>query len=579
MNSSGFYVFVGYLALSLANFGQAADSKPNFVVILCDDVGFSDLGCYGGEVKTPQLDALAAGGLRFTQFYNTGRCCPTRASLLTGLYPHQAGIGHMMNDRGLPGYKGDLGRDCVTIAEALKGVGYRNYMSGKWHVTPVPGGKWDHTPTPGNTSMASAKKHNWPMQRGFDRFYGTIHGAGSFWDPNSLVRNNEFISPFADPEYQPEEFYYTDAISDHACRFIHEHDSDDPYFLYVAYTAAHWPMHARESDIDKYKGYYDDGFQAIREARYRKMLKIGVIDSSAKLSPQDADWDRVKNEEWEIRLMETYAAMLTVMDEGIGRIVETLKAKGDLDNTLILFMQDNGGCAEGMGRRQKKNATPIARADTPTLEPMPATEFQNSMVPFQTRDGYPVRQGVGVMPGPADTYIGYGQGWANASNTPFRRYKHYVHEGGISTPLIAHWPKGIAARNQFRKTPAHLIDIMATCVDLGGASYPETYQGQAIQPMEGKSLASVFESDQLDHRHLFFEHEGNAALRVGDWKLVGADVIQRDQTDVSKWELYNIAKDRSELNDLAKTHPQKLQEMISLYEDEANRLRVFPSPK
>jgi len=568
MRLSQTYALIAYTLLAIVPGILAADAKPNIVVILCDDVGYSDLGCYGGEIRTPNLDALANGGLRFTQFYNTGRCCPTRASLLTGLYPHQASIGHMMEDKKLPGYRGNLGRDCVTIAEALKSAGYRNYMAGKWHVTPLPKGE----------RMVNADKTNWPLQRGFDRFYGTIHGAGSFWDPNSLVRDNQFVSPFADPQYPTKEFYYTDAISDHACRFVNEHDQDNPFFMYVAYTAAHWPMHARESDIDKYKGMYDAGYASVRQARYKRMLELGVIDPSAKLSPQDAEWSDVTNEAWEIRCMETYAAMMTVMDEGIGRIVETLKTTKQFDNTLILFMQDNGGCAEGMGRRPTKDKSRLVRADVAPLASMPAAAFQTDMIPKQTRDGFPVRQGYGVMPGPADTYIGYGKGWANVSNTPFRRYKHYVHEGGISTPLIAHWPKGISAAGELRHTPSHLIDIIATCVDFGGATYPDTFAEHEIQPMEGTSLRTVFAKDELDARHLFFEHEGNGALRIGDWKLVGTKVINKNDTKRAKRELYNIAEDRSELNDLSKEMPELFEQMVGMYEEEAERLRVFPAP-
>ena len=259
-----------YLSLfvPLSFFGQ---SRPNVIIVMADDMGWSDIGCYGSEIETPNLDRLAKNGLRFTQFYNTGRCCPTRASLLTGTYPHQAGIGHMMNDTGLPGYTGDLGSNVQTIAEVLSPAKYSTYLSGKWHVTPKihPG----------------SSQHNWPRQRGFDRFYGTIHGAGSFFDPNSLTRDNTLISPHADKEYKPKEFYYTDAINDHATRFINEHDSNNPFFLYVAHTAPHWPMHALPEDIEKYQGRYDEGWEKIREARYQKQLKLGLIEPKWKLSP------------------------------------------------------------------------------------------------------------------------------------------------------------------------------------------------------------------------------------------------------------------------------------------------------
>lgn len=547
--------------------------KPNIIVILSDDMGYSDLGCYGGEIKTPVLDELASNGLRFTQFYNTGRCCPTRASLLTGLYPHQASIGHMVdNDDHLPGFRGDLGKDCVTFAEVLKPAGYSNYIVGKWHVTPVYQGE----------KMTESSKHNWPLQRGFDRFYGTIHGAGSLWDPNSLVRNNEFISPMADPEYKPDTYYYTDAISANASYFIREHNKDNPFFMYVAYTSAHWPMHAPEEEIAEYEGFYDEGYSSIREARYKKMLDLGVITSNAKMSPQAGNWDEVEHREWEILCMETYAAMVTRMDKGIGKIVQSLRETGQFENTLILYMQDNGGCQEELGRPEPSINNPWKcskgpRLSEPSFEPMKPGELQTRMIPLQSRDGYPVRMGPEAMPGPDDTYIAYGINWANVSNTPFRMYKHYVHEGGISTPLIAHWPEGIKAKNELRHTPTHLIDIMATCVDLSGSVYPEIYAEHEIQPMEGKSLRTVFQEDQMEARHLLFEHESHAAIRKGDWKLVGIGVVRDDSTLTEKWELYNIQEDRSELNDLSGQFPDKFAELRELFEKEARRVRFFPS--
>ncbi|MCA9201258.1 MAG: sulfatase-like hydrolase/transferase, partial [Planctomycetales bacterium] len=346
----------------------AAD-RPNIIYIMADDMGYSDIGCYGSEIDTPHLNQLAANGLRFTQFYNTARCCPTRASLLTGLYPHQAGVGHMMNDRGHDGYRGELNRNCVTIPEVLQTAGYRTYMVGKWHVTKKvrPLGEQD--------------KANWPLQRGFQRFYGTIHGAGSFFDPNTLTRDNQFISPFADSQYSPDLFYYTDAISHHAVRYINEHQeshSNEPFFLYVAYTAAHWPMHAKERDIAKYKGKYNAGYQAIRDARYQRMLQLGVIDqqSTVNWSIPD-DWKETEFFEWDIRNMEVYAAMIDCMDQGIGRILHSLEAAGQLDNTLICFLQDNGGCAEAYGR----HANGQDRLEQPSLETLAADYLQPDMQP------------------------------------------------------------------------------------------------------------------------------------------------------------------------------------------------------
>ncbi|MEZ5434990.1 MAG: arylsulfatase [Verrucomicrobiales bacterium] len=474
----GLLLFTGFL------FAGSSAERPNIVLIMSDDMGFSDIGCYGSEINTPNLDALAAGGVRFTQFYNTSRCCPTRASLLTGLYPHQAGVGHMMEDKGFEGYRGDLNRHCLTIAEVLRTAGYRTYMTGKWHVTKIV--------KPGS----DADKLNWPLQRGFDRFYGTIHGAGSFFDPNTLTRDNTYISPFDDAAYRPEEpYYYTHALTDHAVRFIRDHQKDHaeaPFFLYLPYTAAHWPLHALPADIAKYKGRYDAGYDAIRAARYEKMKALGLIDASAELSPAAGNWSEVNDKAWEAANMEVYAAMIDSMDQGIGKIMACLRETHYWDNTLVLFLQDNGGCAEGMGRGNKNPAPPV-RAGQPSLKPVVADFLQPDMIPRQTRDGFPMRQGQGVIPGGADTYQGYGQAWANVSNTPFREYKHWVHEGGISTPLIAHWPNGIGRQGELERTPGHLIDIMATCVDVAGATYPQTaHEGQSIHPLEGRSLVPAF---------------------------------------------------------------------------------------
>jgi len=529
--------------------------RPNIVLIMSDDMGFSDLGCYGGEIETPTLDALAARGVRFTQFYNTARCCPTRASLMTGLYQHQAAVGHMMGDRHLPGYRGDLSKHAVTIAEVMKGAGYGTYMAGKWHVTPYRG--------------LNTPKHNWPCQRGFDRFFGTIHGAGSFYDPNSLTRDNQFIPP-------GEDFYYTDAISDHAAAYVRDHATQKrgaPFFLYVAYTAAHWPMHARPEEIVRYKGRYDAGWQAIRQARYKRMRRMGLLKEQWALSPRDAgDWDKLSDADkaWHARRMEVYAAMVAVMDAGIGRIVQALKDTGQYENTLILFLQDNGGCAEEFGSRGK----PRPHARNVEAKPMAPDALQTHMVPPVTRDGRPVRVGHGVMPGPADTYVAYGREWANVSNTPFRLYKHWVHEGGISTPLIAHWPAGIPddRHGTFERQPGHLVDIMATCVDLARATYPETFKGNEITPRQGVSLAPAFLGDDVGRTEpIYFEHEGNRAIRAGRWKLVAKGAT-------GKWELYDMQADRSELHDLAEKHPDRVKDLAGRWETFARQAHMIPWP-
>ena len=540
-----------------------AEGRPNIIVILSDDVGYSDIGCFGGEIETPNLDALAKGGLRFTQFYNTARCCPTRAALLTGLYPHQAGIGHMVDDWSTKvgeSYAGDLSKKAVTLAEVLKTAGYSTYMAGKWHVTK-------------ETKPADdAGKYNWPLQRGFDRFYGTILGAGSFFDPASLTRDNTFISPFTDTEYQPTEYYYTDALNDQAARFVSDHaksSPEKPFFLYLAHTAAHWPMHAKEADIAKYKGRYDIGYGRVRAARLEKMKRLGLLDERWKITPQAGNWVTLDRQPWEARCMEVYAAMLDCMDQGIGRLVETLKKNGQYENTLILYLQDNGACAETVGRKGPF----LPRADKPTLPPLTKGYIPPGTTGKQTRDGYPVRAGQGVMPGGADTFVAYGLNWANVSNTPFREYKHWQHEGGISTPLIAHWPKGIVkeAHEKLYATPAHLIDIMATCVDLAGVVYPREHKGSSITPMEGISLAPAFSERSITRgQPLFWEHEGNRAIRSGEWKLVSKHS--------GPWELYDMTTDRTEMNDLASEQPDRVKEMSTQWDAWAKRVGVQPWP-
>lgn len=512
--------------------------QPNILLILNDDMGYSDLGCYGGEIETPNLDRLANEGLRYTQFYNTARCCPSRASLLTGLHPHQADVGHMIGDYDMDGYLGELSKDSVTIAEVLGSQGYHCCMSGKWHLT----GRLDE---PNET---------WPRQRGFDRYYGMLTGAGSYYSPKTHVRENELL-----PE--PEgDFYFTDAISDEAVRHITEHFSskpDQPLFQYLAYTAPHWPLHAREEDIEKYRGRYDGGWDQIREERLQRMADLGLIDRATELSPRDSAtpaWEEEPNKEWQARRMEVYAAMIDRMDQGIGRVLRALEEAGELDNTLVLFLADNGGCHEEIGADWSRRI----------LHGRSARRY--------TRDGRPVRAGndPSVMPGPEDTYQSYGLPWANVSNTPFRKYKSWVHEGGISTPLLVHWPQGMEARGEFRRQPAQLPDIMATVLEATGCSYPETFNEQSIQPMEGYSLLPTFADPETptERPYLAWEHEGKCGIRRGRYKLVR----ECDQP----WELYDIASDRSELHDLAAEQPGVLEEMAGLYEQWAQRVGVQP---
>lgn len=551
---------------------KSMKKRPNIIVIMSDDVGWTDIGCYGSEIKTPNLDRLAENGLRYSQFYNTARCCPTRASLLTGLHPHQSGVGWMMQDQGAYGYRGDLNDNCVTIAQVLRDAGYSTYMSGKWHVTPAPRSR-------------DCNKHNWPLQRGFDRFYGTIKGAGSFYDPCTLVSGNTLITPDSD------DYYYTHAISDHAVQFIDEHPSDAPFFMYVAYTAAHWPQHAPEADIAEYDGVYDDGWEVLRENRIKSAQKLGLMDENWTVSQPDEkveSWDDMDHKAFHSRTMQVYAAQLTIMDRGIGRIVETLEKKGELENTMILYLQDNGACAEQFAiYRRKDDEYPnhlrhVAEVDGPR-EPMRANELQFELFPAYHRDGQPVKYYSPVdNVGDPYSYIGYHAGWANAGNAPLRMYKHWIHEGGISSPLVVYWPSHIKTKGEWRNQPAQLPDIMATCVQAAGAEYPVRYNGHYVHPMQGLSLMPTFDNQPLNRSGLYWEHEGNRAVRVGDWKAISKAhnnpryYNSENKIPLSDWELYDLKADRTETRNLAETHPEKLRELVNMWRIWAKQTHVTP---
>ena len=523
------------------------------MLILNDDMGYSDIGCYGGEVLTPNLDGLAAAGIRFTQFYNTARCSPSRASLLTGLHPHQCGIGVLTDDTGPEGYEDNLNHSCVTVAEILRTAGYRTYMSGKWHMA----------------KDVFAPNDAWPNQRGFDEFYGTITGAGSYFYPKTLTRNNVNIEQEANDDSN---YFYTDAISDNAVSYIREHaksHSNAPFFLYTAYTAPHWPLHARERDIEKYAGRFDAGWDKLRDERIDRMRAMGIIDPVWGLSPRDpgeAAWVDVPDKEWQARRMEVYAAQISVMDEGIGRIVEALETTGEIDNTLIVFLSDNGGCAEELEVRG------MADRDEPPFYRV------------RTKEGRPARFGntPEITPGPPDTYTSYGVPWANLSNTPFKMYKHWTHEGGIATPFIVSWPKGIACNpGVIDHSPSQLPDVVATIMDITGVEYPESFDGHTIAPLEGESFLPVLQGKHWERGPLFWEHEGNAAVRDGKWKVVknftGAESATPGYCDPERrgdWELYDMERDRTELSNLADEQPDIVERLSTAYEEWAARCGV-----
>jgi arylsulfatase len=515
------------------------DSRPNIILILADDMGFSDIGCYGSEIRTPNLDQLGAHGIRFTQSYNCARCCPTRASLLTGLYPHQAGVGHMVNNYGIPQYQGYLRDDCVTMGEALREGGYRTMLSGKWHV----GGIFSRS-DPTHWRFGDPERPV-PPDRGFDDWYGTPAGAGSYFNPRPLCRNYAFIEPEGD------DYYYTDAVSDEAIAMIDRAvQGDKPFFLHVSYTAPHWPLHAFEEDIARYQGAYRRGWDAVRTARHEELKGLGVLDEKWEISPRDdqaPDWQAIELQEWEDRRMAVYAAQIDRMDQGIGRIMAKLRESGIEQNTLMIFISDNGGCAE------------LLREDG-----------QRGREWKVTRDGQPMRFGniAGLMPGDQATYMSYDLPWANASNTPFRLYKHWVHEGGIATPMIAYWPEAIR-QPSINHAPTHIIDLMATFLDVAQVDYPAEYDGRDIQPLEGESLLPALRGEPWQReRPIVWEHEGNRAVRDGRWKLVNKYP--------GDWELYDMVTDRTELNDLASANEPQAEKMIRIYAEWAERCGVIP---
>jgi len=517
--------------------------RPNIVLILADDLGFSDIGCYGSEIKTPNLDKMAENGVRFSQMYNCGRCCPTRASLLTGLYPTQAGIGHMMDNSGIPEYQGFLRDDCVTIAEVLKLGGYGTYMSGKWHVG---GGYQANRP---ETWRPGRYDHPTPLQRGFDRYYGILGGGGSYFNPPYLMNDSKTIKP------EEDYFYLTDAITSHALQMIETaREKSDPFLLYVAYTAPHWPLHALEEDIARYEGKYrKGGWDLCRTRRHERLRDMGILSRKWEISPRDQQapqWSNVKEKDWEDLRMAVYAAQIDRMDQGIGRILDKLVQLHIDENTMVLFLSDNGGCAEFLAE------------DTNRPEPWRYN--------LPTRDGRPIHVGNTplIRPGSDDTFMSYDMPWANVSNTPFRLYKHWVNEGGISTPFVIYWPS-VITKSSLHHEVCHVIDLLPTFAEAAKVGYPREYRGNSIQPMEGESFLPLLTGKTwCREKPLFFEHEGNRAVRYGGWKLVNKHP--------GAWELYNMNDDRTELFDLAEKEKSRVVEMARDYHIWAKRCGVHP---
>lgn len=547
-NLSGLYL-AGATAAAVASCAQAPeDERPNVVLILADDLGYSDAGCYGGEINTPNIDSLADNGLRYLNFYNSARSCPSRSCLMTGLYPHSAGVGHMVKDRGLPAYRGRIADNAVTIAEMLQGAGYQTAMTGKWHVS--------HDIDPEGT------KKDWPLQRGFERFYGTLTGHGSFWNPKCLYEGN-------DPAPAEGDYYYTEQIAGMASSYIEEMDRDRPFFLYVAFTAPHYPLHAREEYIERYDGTYSEGWDSLRVRRFERMKTLGVLPQNAVLPTKDPmchDWKDDPEKDWQQRRMETFAAMVEQMDEGIGKIVGTLRKTGEVNNTIVIFLSDNGASAEG----HLDNT--VERLGTPWSDPM---------IPSHTKDGRPVRAGdfPEIAPGPDDTYGSYGPQWAHLSATPYKRFKSWVHEGGIHTPMILSWGDRIKDKGGFRHGIYSILDFMPTLMEISSGTYPEEIRGMKTMPYEGQSFLKSIDSDDFDpERTLFWEHEGNRAVRKGHWKLVsefpGTWSSMRPYPENGGWELYNLEEDCTETENLASEHPETVKELAALWDEWARAHNV-----
>jgi arylsulfatase A-like enzyme len=509
--------------------------KPNIILVLADDMGFSDIGCFGSEIATPNLDRLAARGIRIDQFYNNPRCCPSRASIMTGLYSQQAGMGDMVADHGrypYPEYNGILDAKTITIPEALKAAGYNTAMVGKWHLA----------------TETDEGKRSWPLQRGFDKFWGMIAGASVYYESPHLMSGNEKLPP------PPKDVYLTDLWADHAVSFVTElAEEKKPFFLYTAFNAPHWPIQAPEEVVEKYSKRYSAGWDALREVRHKKQLAMGIVSTKWSLTPRDPRvpaWGRIDDKEWESRRMAVYAAMIDRLDQAIGRIIASVEKAGIADNTLIIFMSDNGGNAEETAHGKRETS------DGPCEIGMTCA----GNVP-------------GVMPGGEETFQSIGIPWGNCANTPFRLYKHYAHEGGISSPFIANWPAVIRPKTSPIKAVGHETDLMPTFLELAGVSYPKQVAAGPIPALAGQSLVPLFTGDSRVRGPIYWEHEGNKAVRDGKWKLVSRFP--------DSWELFDMEADRTEMHDLASSEPERVRTMTAMWDSWAKRIGVqrWPMPE
>ncbi len=521
-----FILILAALLCALNNPLAAADArKPNIIIVLVDDMGYADTQPYGSEIQTPNLMRLAKSGLRFTEFHNCVKCSPSRACIMTGLYPQQAGMATLpkegMNPNAEEDGAGELSKQSVTLAEVLKSAGYATYMSGKWHLTAQ------------TSATNEAAKFGWPRQRGFDRYFGFLGGVTRYFDSKNLVSDNT-------PVPAPPGSYTTDLFTKYACDFITDHartQPNTPFFLYLAYNAPHWSLQAPTADIERYKGVYDIGWDQIREQRLAREKQLGVIPPNCELSPRNEEvppWASLMPEQKTeyAEAMATYAGVITAMDRGVGQVLDTLDKTKLRDKTLVIFLSDNGACAEGQtGVKGSRHASKSARI---------------------------------------------GPGWANVGNTPFRYWKNTTWEGGSATELIMNWPAGIGAsqRGAITHQVGHIIDLMPTCVELARATYPKTFKDTQILPMEGRSLVPTLSGQLLGPRELFWKYISYDAIRSGSWKL-----IHKEKGKDREWMLFDLSQDPSEMHDISQSHPEVLKDLAAKWQAWADRVHAGEKEK
>ena len=537
LKSAPLFLLGGSLLASCTQNKSIEPPRPNILLIMLDDMGYSDLGCYGGEVQTPNIDQLAKEGIRFTQMHNSARCCPTRASLLTGQHPQKAGI----NGMGV-----NLSMNTATIAEVLKENGYHTGMTGKWHLSttkavddPVEQLRWmAHQVDYGPFSPLE----NYPCNRGFQEHWGVIWGVVNYFDPFSLVHNEEPIKEV------PDDFYMTDFITQKSIDLIDSYSQDDkPFFLYVAHNAPHWPLHALPKDIEKYKDTYKDGWEALRKKRYERMIAMGLIDRETYPLPENSSgksWADCDKKDYEAACMSVHAAMIDHVDQGVGQIIQKLKETGQYNNTIILVLSDNGASYE---------------RGYPAGFDRPGFTRDSTMIEYNSDH-----------PGAETTWNYIGRAWASASNTPFRYWKMESYEGGSATPFIVHWPAGLKGKeNTINRGVAHVMDVMPTCLELSGASYPDSINGQkAVMPV-GESLMPLLAGNaESIHDTMYWKHQQGRAIRVGDWKM--------SALPGKAWELFNMAEDHTETNDLSAQYPEKVADLNQAWNRWAKTLDIRP---